>query len=668
MSAAFQVEHASRSSRIGMAVFAVALIALAAAPAWGGRDDLRLLSEIYAYVALASLWNLLAGYAGLVSVGQQAYVGLGGYVLFASTILFGMPPLVAVPVAGVIAAVVALPVAGLMFRLRGHYFAIGTWVVAEVFRLLSSQVSALGGGSGISLPAGIVTSMASSRQMREFLIYWVALALVVVVLAAIVLLLRSRYGLALTAIRDNELAARSSGIDVTRTKLVVYVLTAFGTAMVGALIFLQKLRISPDTAFSVNDWTAFVIFITVIGGIGRVEGPIIGTIVFFLLRQTLADLGSLYLLMLGAVAIAVMLFAPKRDLGAAGGALRLATVAAGTALAPGRGSPHKLILRLIFANRPGDTHGCEIRQGHHHLRRHRRNPHSHHVGCPPDHARPDRASRPSPRPRRAPPSSTCMRANPQDGRPTGDPAMFMQFLPRIKQATDAVVNITTGGSPTMAVEERLAGVMKLSPEMCSLNMGSMNFGLYPMVARYKSWKHDWEKPYLLGTSETIFRNTFADIEKISKLMGEGHGTKFEHECYDVGHLYNLAHGVDKGWFKPPIFLQLIFGILGGIGADMENLMFMKRTADKLFGDDYQWSVLGAGRFQMPFATQAVMMGGNVRVGLEDSLFIGRGKLATSNAEQVAKVRRLIEELGYQVATPKEARETLGLKGPDRTKF
>jgi branched-chain amino acid transport system permease protein len=311
MSAAFHVEHASRSSRIGMVGFAIALVALAAAPAWGGRDDLRLLSEIYAYVALASLWNLLAGYAGLVSVGQQAYVGLGGYVLFASAILIGMHPLVAVPVAGVIAAVVALPVAGLMFRLRGHYFAIGTWVIAEVFRLIASQISALGGGSGISLPAGMVTSMASSRQMREFLIYWVALALVVLVLAAIILLLRSRYGLALTAIRDNELAARSNGIDVTRVKLVVYVLTAFGTAMVGALIFLQKLRISPDTAFSVNDWTAFVIFITVIGGIGRVEGPIIGTIVFFLLRQTLADLGSLYLLMLGAVAIAVMLFAPK---------------------------------------------------------------------------------------------------------------------------------------------------------------------------------------------------------------------------------------------------------------------------------------------------------------------------------------------------------------------
>jgi branched-chain amino acid transport system permease protein len=311
MTVPFRVEHATRSSHVGSAVFAVALVALAAAPFWGGRDDLRLLSEIYAYVALASLWNLLAGYAGLVSVGQQAYVGLGAYVLFASTILAGFHPLVAVPLAGLVAAVVALPVAGLIFRLRGHYFAIGTWVVAEVFRLLASQVSVLGGGSGISLPAGIVTSMASSRQMREFLIYWVALALVVLVLGAIVLLLRSRYGLALTAIRDNELAARSNGVDVARTKLVVYVITAFGTAMIGALIFLQKLRISPDTAFSVNDWTAFVIFITVIGGIGRVEGPIIGTIVFFLLRQTLADLGSLYLLMLGAVAIAVMLFAPK---------------------------------------------------------------------------------------------------------------------------------------------------------------------------------------------------------------------------------------------------------------------------------------------------------------------------------------------------------------------
>jgi uncharacterized protein (DUF849 family) len=258
--------------------------------------------------------------------------------------------------------------------------------------------------------------------------------------------------------------------------------------------------------------------------------------------------------------------------------------------------------------------------------------------------------------------------DPKDGRPTGDPKVFMEFLPRIKQATDAVVNITTGGSPTMPVEERLAGVMKFSPEMCSLNMGSMNFALYPMAARFKTWKHAWEKDYLLGTDSTIFSNTFRDIERISKLMGEGHGTKFEHECYDTGHLYNLAHGVDKGWFKPPIFLQLIFGILGGIGADMDNLAFMKRTADKLFGDDYQWSVLGAGRNQIPFATQAVMMGGNVRVGLEDSLYIGRGQLAKSNAEQVSKMRRIIEELGYQIATPAEARETLGLKGPDRTKF
>jgi branched-chain amino acid transport system permease protein len=307
----FRVEHATRSSHIGTAMFALAVVVLAAAPFWAGRDQLRLLSEIYAYIALASLWNLLAGYAGLVSVGQQAYVGLGGYLLFASTILGGFHPLVAVPAAGIVAAAVALPVAGLIFRLRGHYFAIGTWVVAEVFRLIASQLSVLGGGSGVSLPAGMVTAMASSRQMREFLMYWVALALAAVVLGAIVLLLRSRYGLALTAIRDNELAARSNGVDVGRTKLVVYVITAFGTAMLGALIFLQKLRISPDTAFSVNDWTAFVIFITVIGGIGRIEGPIVGTIVFFALRQTFADLGSLYLLMLGAAAIAVMLLAPK---------------------------------------------------------------------------------------------------------------------------------------------------------------------------------------------------------------------------------------------------------------------------------------------------------------------------------------------------------------------
>ncbi len=306
-----RVAFASRSSRIGMALCAVALVALAAAPFWGGRDDLQLLSQIYAYVALASLWNLLAGYAGLVSVGQQAYVGLGGYLLFALAILAGMSPLWAIPLAGIIAAFTAVPVAGLVFRLRGHYFAIGTWIIAEVFRLLASQVSVLGGGSGISLPASVVVAIASTRQMRDFMVYRIALALVVAVLALIVLLLRSRYGLALKAIRDSELAATCNGIDVMRTKVLVYIVTAFGTAMIGALIFFQKVRISPDAAFSVNDWTAFVIFITVIGGIGRIEGPIIGTIVFFALRQTLADLGTIYLLMLGVVAILVMLTAPK---------------------------------------------------------------------------------------------------------------------------------------------------------------------------------------------------------------------------------------------------------------------------------------------------------------------------------------------------------------------
>lgn len=305
------VEHSTRSSRIGMAVIALALLVLAVAPYWGDRQTLRLLAEIFTFVALASLWNLLAGYAGLVSVGQQAFVGLGGYLLFALALMWDVHPIVAILVAGPVGALVAIPVAALIFRLRGAYFAIGTWVVAEVFRLLASQLSVLGGGSGISLPASVIISMAPSRQAREFLIYWLALGLTVIVLAAIVALLRSRHGLALTAIRDNEQAAQSNGIDVTRVKLIVYVLTAFGTAMIGALIFLMKLRISPDTAFSVNDWTAFVIFITVIGGIGRVEGPIIGTIIFFALRQTMADLGSLYLLMMGAVAIAVMLWSPK---------------------------------------------------------------------------------------------------------------------------------------------------------------------------------------------------------------------------------------------------------------------------------------------------------------------------------------------------------------------
>jgi branched-chain amino acid transport system permease protein len=311
MLAPARVVFMDRSSRVGLIVFVSALAALALAPYWAGRQDLRLLAEIYAYVALASAWNLLAGYAGLVSVGQHAYVGLGGYVLFGLTIFAGIPPLWAVPLVGIIAAAVSIPVAALVFRLRGHYFAIGTWVVAEVFRLIASQLSALGGGSGTSLPAGIVISIASTREWREFLIYWTALGLAVLVLVLIVALLRSRYGLALTAIRDNEIAALSNGVGVRRVKLVVYVTTAFCTAMVGAVIFLQKLRISPDGAFSVNDWTAFVIFITVIGGVGRIEGPIVGTAIFFLLRQLFADLGSLYLLMLGAVAIVIMLKAPR---------------------------------------------------------------------------------------------------------------------------------------------------------------------------------------------------------------------------------------------------------------------------------------------------------------------------------------------------------------------
>jgi branched-chain amino acid transport system permease protein len=307
----YTVEHATRSSRIGVVIIAGALLVLALAPFWGDRQTLRLLAELFTFVALASLWNLLAGYAGLVSVGQQAFVGLGGYLLFGMVIAGGIHPIVAIFIAGPIAALVSIPVAGLTFRLRGAYFAIGTWVVAEVFRLLASQISALGGGSGISLPASVVIAMAPTRQAREFQLYWLALGLTVLVLAAIVTLLRSRHGLALTAIRDNETAAQGNGISVTRVKLIVYVLTAFGTAMIGALIFLMKLRISPDTAFSVNDWTAFVIFITVIGGIGRIEGPIIGAVIFFVMRQTLSDLGSLYLLIMGAVAIVVMLWAPK---------------------------------------------------------------------------------------------------------------------------------------------------------------------------------------------------------------------------------------------------------------------------------------------------------------------------------------------------------------------
>ncbi|MCX7308817.1 MAG: 3-keto-5-aminohexanoate cleavage protein [Afipia sp.] len=258
--------------------------------------------------------------------------------------------------------------------------------------------------------------------------------------------------------------------------------------------------------------------------------------------------------------------------------------------------------------------------------------------------------------------------DPQNGSPSPSPDHFMQFLPRIKQATDAVINITTGGSLNMTVEQRLAAPLVAKPEMCSLNMGSMNFGIFPLADRYKSWKFDWEEPYLRNTDDFIFRNTFRDIERILKILGDDHGTRFEHECYDVGHLYSLAHFVDRGLIKPPFFVQMIFGILGGIGADLDNLMFMKRTADRLFGDSYPWSVLAAGRFQMPFANQALLMGGNVRVGLEDSLYIGRGELAVSNAQQVTKIRRMAEELGLSIATPAEARSMLALKGGDHVGF
>ena len=269
------------------------------------------MGEIFLYLSLATVWNLLAGYAGLVSVGQQAYVGLGGYLLFALTIFGGLHPFAALALITIAGAIIAMPVAALIFRLRGAYFAIGTWVMAEVFRLSFAQIGALGGGSGSSLPPDIVRSLADGRSAREAVSYWMILAALVAVLATAYLFLRSRRGLALTAIRDNELAASSLGIDIWRTKFVVYVVVGGLTSLIGALIFLQKLRISPDAAFSVNDWTAFVIFIVVIGGIGSLEGPIIGTLVFFLLRETLADLGATYLIVLGVVAIAIMLVAPK---------------------------------------------------------------------------------------------------------------------------------------------------------------------------------------------------------------------------------------------------------------------------------------------------------------------------------------------------------------------
>jgi branched-chain amino acid transport system permease protein len=311
MTQEFAIRRSTAASRVTGLIAIVVLLALIAAPWWAGRANVRLFGEVYSFVALACLWNLLAGYTGLVSVGQQAWVGLGGYMLFALAMFFGVHPMLAIVIAGVIGAVIALPLAPLLFRLQGAYFAIGTWVLAEVFRLSFAQISSLGGGSGSSLPTSVVTALAKSRPLREMMVYWTGLALVVVVIGFVILLLRSKTGLALTALRDSEVASDSLGIRGSLTKLGVYVAVSGLTSMVGAFIFLQKLRISPDAAFSVNDWTAYVIFIAVIGGIGTIEGPIIGAILFFLLRETLADLGTVYLMILGAVAILVMLKAPR---------------------------------------------------------------------------------------------------------------------------------------------------------------------------------------------------------------------------------------------------------------------------------------------------------------------------------------------------------------------
>ncbi|MEM6667961.1 MAG: 3-keto-5-aminohexanoate cleavage protein [Pseudomonadota bacterium] len=258
--------------------------------------------------------------------------------------------------------------------------------------------------------------------------------------------------------------------------------------------------------------------------------------------------------------------------------------------------------------------------------------------------------------------------DPETGKPDPRAETFMRFLPRIKQSTDAVINVSTGGGLGMTREERLRAALTASPEMASLNVGSLNFGIFPMLEKYSDWKHDWEPAFLEMTRDFIFRNTFTDIEFILKELGEGHGTRFEFECYDLGHLYNLAWFVDKGVVKPPFFIQMVFGILGGVGADPDNLMHMHTIAQKLFGDQYEWSVLAAGRHQMPFATQSAMLGGNLRVGLEDGLFIGKGELATSNAEQVRKIRSIIENLGLTVASPAEARARLALKGGDQVGF
>jgi uncharacterized protein (DUF849 family) len=258
--------------------------------------------------------------------------------------------------------------------------------------------------------------------------------------------------------------------------------------------------------------------------------------------------------------------------------------------------------------------------------------------------------------------------NPETGQPDPRPELFLDFMGRISAESDAVLNVSTGGGLGMTREERLRAAVATSPEMASLNVGSLNFGIFPMLEKYSQWKHDWEPDFLEMTRDFIFRNTFADLEYIVKELGQGHGTKFEFECYDLGHLYNLAWLIDQGWLQPPFFVQMVFGVLGGVGADLDNLQHMHTIAQKLFGDSYEWSVLAAGRHQMSFATQAAMLGGNLRVGMEDSLFIGPGELTPSNAAQVTKIRGIIEALGYTVATADEARQRLALKGADRVTF
>ncbi|MEY4941159.1 MAG: hypothetical protein RIQ93_2894 [Verrucomicrobiota bacterium] len=258
--------------------------------------------------------------------------------------------------------------------------------------------------------------------------------------------------------------------------------------------------------------------------------------------------------------------------------------------------------------------------------------------------------------------------NEGDGRPSSDPKRYREFLPQIKQACDAVINVTTGGGLGMTVEQRMDAALQLRPELASLNMGSMNFGLFPALERYKEFQHPWERDYLEMTRDFIFRNTFQDIETLLKRLGEEGGTRFEFECYDVGHLYNLAHFLDRGLLRPPLFVQTIFGILGGIGADPDNVSHMRHIANKLFGDDYVWSLLAAGRHQMPLVTMGAIMGASVRVGLEDSLYLEKGRLAQSNAEQVTRMRAILENLSLTIATPAEAREMLALKGSAHVGF